>query len=330
MSEQWLVEKMAALNLAFVPSGPISRKDMFKGRSAQITEALAAVLRPSEHLVIVGERGVGKSSLANIIFDIIAGLSSQMPAYRYGKVNCGDRETFDSLWREVLRTVKFTHQEKRVGFSAGPSPEPQSVAYTLSDTLPDQELTPARVVGIIKGNPGIWVFDEFNTLRKTEAQPFSDLIKALSDAGSQAKVVLVGVADSLAQLLRDHSSVERSVPNAIFATVLLACALAKKDPFGYFKMSDVTSPLSKLRKRRVVAGTFATHLAAFCSEERGAPLCRRGARHNYAYRFTNPLLQPYTVLKGLVGNQLKEEWLGALATSNEGTEARNPTEQPPA
>ncbi|RJQ77159.1 MAG: hypothetical protein C4519_13880 [Desulfobacteraceae bacterium] len=394
---------------AFNPAGPISRKDMFKGRSQQISDSLNAVFQPYQHLVIVGERGVGKSSLANIIYDLITSLGKKVPSYWYGKVNCGKRETFTSLWKEAFRNVKFTQKIAPVGFTQGLATGNETT-YTLTDVLTEREFTPSRIVSIIRDNPGVWVFDEFNTLPRREAQPFADLIKALSDAGAKAKIALVGVADSLAALIEDHGSIDRSVrqilmprmapaeleeiltgaesitglnfhgaskneiiglsqglpyfthqvglcsakaavsqlktsiapedisagidealraseesireayrlaihsrkPSALYAHVLLACALASKDPFGFFKQTDVSETLSSIRKRRTVPGVFAAHLAGFISQDRGSILSRRGSPQNYVYRFSNPLLQPYTIMMGIKSGMIPPDWLNNL------------------
>ena len=56
--------------------------DVFAGRREQMDRAFAAVFSPGEHAVIYGERGVGKSSLANIIYDVVveAGEHNFIPA----------------------------------------------------------------------------------------------------------------------------------------------------------------------------------------------------------------------------------------------------------
>jgi hypothetical protein len=101
-------------------------------------------------------------------------------------------------------------------------------------------------------------------------------------------------------------------PTALYAHVLLACALARKDPFGFFKQTDVSDPLSRIRKRRIVPGVFAAHLSAFISTARGNILARRGSPQNYVYRFSNPLLQPYTIMMGIKSGMIPQDWLNHL------------------
>jgi hypothetical protein len=55
----------------------------------------------------------------------------------------------------------------------------------------------------------IIVIDEFDRLRPDRRRAFADMVKTLSDDAVAATVVLVGVADSVEQLLAEHQSVER-------------------------------------------------------------------------------------------------------------------------
>jgi hypothetical protein len=54
------------------------------------------------------------------------------------------------------------------------------------------------------------VFDEFDRLANMEARGLmSDTIKSLSDYGSSATVLVIGVADSVSDLIQEHQSIER-------------------------------------------------------------------------------------------------------------------------
>src|SRR5947209_14540857 len=55
----------------FQPRTPVSTREFFAGRWGQITTLADAVGQAGLHVVIYGERGVGKSSLANIVKPVI-------------------------------------------------------------------------------------------------------------------------------------------------------------------------------------------------------------------------------------------------------------------
>ena len=94
----------------------------------------------------------------------------------------------------------------------------------------------------------------------------------------------------------------------LYPSVLLACALATTDDLGRFQQSSVVSPLNKiLPGKNYQAATFALHMNAFCEPDRGSVLQRFGTARNYRYRFSDPMLQPYVILKGLSENRLTDE-----------------------
>jgi Cdc6-like AAA superfamily ATPase len=80
------------------------------------------------------------------------------------------------------------------------------------------------------------------------------------------------------------------VADGTFPDVVLACAVADADEFGFFAATDV----------RVRGETDATpYLDALASPEAGGLLQRRGGSRP-RYRFVNPLLQPYVLMRGVV------------------------------
>jgi hypothetical protein len=81
--------------------------------------------------------------------------------------------------------------------------------------------------------------------------------------------------------------------------VLLACALAEEDEFGFFASSDVREPLSRILHRPSETSTFARHLERLSGDSRGAILQRSSVAGTARYRFVNPLLQPYVAMRGI-------------------------------
>lgn len=61
-----------ASSVCFSPSAPITRKDLFAGRTKQLMQLIDAVTEPGQHAVIYGERGVGKTSMAAVCVEIFA------------------------------------------------------------------------------------------------------------------------------------------------------------------------------------------------------------------------------------------------------------------
>ena len=87
-------------------------------------------------------------------------------------------------------------------------------------------------------------------------------------------------------------------PDNLFRKVLLACALAEKDGLGRFA-ADVREPLRRVTERDWYGIThFQSHLTKFCDPQRGPVLRRSGVPRSYRYRFTDPRMIPYVILKG--------------------------------
>lgn len=59
--------------------------------------------------------------------------------------------------------------------------------------------------------PSIVVLDEFDRIDSTTSSAMSDTIKTLSDHATDTTLVLVGVADSLDQLIEGHQSIDRAL-----------------------------------------------------------------------------------------------------------------------
>lgn len=251
------------------------------------------------------------------------------------------------------------------------------------------------------------IVDEFDRLDISVTTAIADTVKMLSDHAVPATIVLVGVADSVDQLIKEHASVERAlvqVPmprmsgqeirgiivnglarlgmtatedalehvvllsqglphythllglngtlNAVeedstevtaqhiekaviksvettqssirsayskatssnraenlYGHVLLACAMTEPDELGFFAPGAVREPMSILMGKQYDIPSFARHLYDFTEEEKGPILERIGTERKYRYRFKNPLIQPYVIMKGLADGKISQEAL---------------------
>ena len=67
-------------------------------------------------------------------------------------------------------------------------------------------------------------------------------------------------------------------------------------------------------KKRYEIAAFSRHLADFCSDDRGPVLERTGVPRRYRFRFRNPLLQPFVIMKGLAEKLITRSDLSNLET----------------
>jgi hypothetical protein len=107
--------------------------------------------------------------------------------------------------------------------------------------------------------------------------------------------------DEVDETTRESYAKATQSPRAVnfLKQTLLACALAPTDEFGRFTASYVREPLSQILKKERDIPDFNRHLKAFCSVDRGFILEREGNPRNYHYRFRDPLMQSYVMMKGV-------------------------------
>jgi hypothetical protein len=88
-------------------------------------------------------------------------------------------------------------------------------------------------------------------------------------------------------------------PGHYLRETLLACAMAPPDEFGRFTAASVRDPISDILRKPREIPDFNRHLKAFCSLDRGFILEREGTPRNYHYKFRDPLMQSYVMIKGV-------------------------------
>ena len=110
--------------------------------------------------------------------------------------------------------------------------------------------------------------------------------------------IATSVERSQESIAQQYYSATYSARENLYKQVLLACACAESDDRGFFSAGAVRDSLSRILERPMEIPQFAMHLNAF-STDRGPILKKVGLRKRFRYRFTNPLVQPYVLMKGI-------------------------------
>ncbi len=401
--EEW-VNLRAEVTEAFSPGAPVQERDLFSGRASQITSLEDAVNQRGRHAIVYGERGVGKTSLVNVLPLVMHRPNKELI---YVRVNCDPTATFVSLWKKVFKRMTYVTSSlegpvtKKISEDFGTELSPDDVQLVLSE--------------FSNNHIPIIVLDEFDRIKDASTnQLVADTIKALSDYSVNATIVVVGVAEDVSSLIQGHESITRCLiqikmprmsteelkqlvltryyrcgiqtdadavwkiiflsrglpyythllamhaaryaidhkktvvkhedvdkaledaiteldqsikekyvmavrsqraEDTLYAPVLLACAFATTDELGRFQQAAVAAPLNKIVPgRSYQASTFALHMNAFTEADRGGVLQRFGTTRNYRYRFADPMMQPYVILKGLQEGRLNDEVAETFAT----------------
>jgi Cdc6-like AAA superfamily ATPase len=403
-----------SIGKVFTPAKPISTGTFFAGRFTQLVAVQNAITEDGRHVIIYGERGVGKTSIANMV-ELIAQIKDGTPRHVV-KVTCSRNATFARLWETIFRQIPYS---SHVTEGAGFTPSPNVHIGTMYDLLPPPaEITPeiiAHYLGIVAEYLSadiVIVIDELDRLRSAETRVgIADVLKNLSDNGVPATIVLVGVGDSVDQLVEAHASLPRNLvqvrihrmspkelveimdkgfkeldmtiePRAkriiaalsqglphyvhllakyaaerafnegkdevtsnhvaaavreaienvaestrsahykatmsaqenLFQEILLACALANEDNMGFFTPSDVRAMMCEIAGDQYSSTSFTRRLSEFCTERRGQILQQTGRSRNYRYRFTDPLMEPFIVLKGLFDELIDEDTIARVTS----------------
>lgn len=176
------------ISQVFSPGAPIDESELFAGRVDQIRDLINAVNQRGQHAIVFGERGVGKTSLANTFTLLLHRPTAPATAKR---INCDGVTNFQNLWKKVFEEIQF---DAIVSKDSGPDDIRRMLTHIPGAARP------------------IIVLDEFDRLPagKTPAL-IADTIKSLSDHSADTTLILVGVADSVNDLLRGHASVGRAL-----------------------------------------------------------------------------------------------------------------------
>lgn len=187
---EWGLAQAAAQRL-FNPSSPIDEDRLFSGRIEQVGDLLGVVYEKGAHAILYGERGVGKSSLANTITSKIPPAITNI---QFLKENCRPEDTFFTLWAKML--FKFEYDD-----------------VFVSDYLKD-ETRDYMVIKILESLPRnkqyVFIFDEFDRIKSQSTKSaIADTIKHFSDYPQNITVVIVGVGFSIEELFGAHPSIQR-------------------------------------------------------------------------------------------------------------------------
>jgi Cdc6-like AAA superfamily ATPase len=401
--EDWAARR-GDVTEAFSPGAPVQERDLFAGRAPQISALEDAVNQRGRHAIVYGERGVGKTSLANVLPLVMHRPNKELIHVR---VNADPTDNYVSLWKKVFKRMTYESSAtggsitRKIAEDFGAELTPDDVQLVLSDFSSNQM--------------PIIVLDEFDRLQdKTATQLVADTIKALSDYSVNATIVIVGVAEDVSSLIQGHESITRCLvqikmprmsteemkqlvltryrrcglstdadtvwkivflarglpyyahllamhaaryaltqkrvsvrhqdvdkalegaiseldqsikekyvvavrsqraDDTLYAPVLLACAFATTDELGRFQQTAVAGPLNKIIPgKNYQASTFALHMNAFTEDDRGRVLQRFGTPRNYRYRFADPMMQPYVILKGINEGRLTDETAEIFST----------------
>jgi Cdc6-like AAA superfamily ATPase len=195
----------AKLRHAFTPSQPVADRRLFAGRDNVLKTMIRAIEDQRLHVVLYGERGIGKTSLLHVLTQAAA-----EARYIVVYTSCGANSNFDETFRAAAAEIPLLFHS---GFS--PTAAETEKGSTLADLLPHEPLSPRKFGDLcakLTGTRVLIILDEFD---RAESGPFrrdvAELIKNLSDRLGRVQLVLAGVAADLTELVEHIPSIRRNL-----------------------------------------------------------------------------------------------------------------------
>lgn len=195
-------EKIRILSEVFSPTAPIQDRSLFFGRIEQLSKVHQAILERGQHAILYGDRGVGKTSLANIASAIFSDVI-------VSKVTCNRTEDFRTLWLKALSKITFVRSSSGIGFRANTNLEETQLDLFVDNRTVVNATDIESVLSKLDDRLFI-IFDEFDSVRNKDTKiRMADTIKTLSDNIPNVTILIVGIAESVTELIGNHPSVER-------------------------------------------------------------------------------------------------------------------------
>ncbi len=366
---------------------PVTRRDRFAGRRQCLHDLQHVLLTSGQHALVLGERGIGRTSLLNVLPASLEG------PRRAAAVTVRAGDDLGSLWARIASALAVepagtTSSAMAATLSRVAAGEP--VLVTVDDVhvaTPELRRDLAAVVGALVSPPtqatlvfaalgmdvaGAWpeaalLANALDThllprLAADEAQELAEdvhaeagvdatpealhtiaergaglpgavrrLAVASADAAhaagasrvdvahvEQACATVLAGADEDVKLAYEHATIRAR--RGIFPEILWACAHTPREVDGSFATLAVRQTLQRMLKREIRGLT--NQISVLAEGTRGQVLIRVSGAPNPRYRFADPRLEPYVLLRGLGDRDLpqvpahadaEESWLREAA-----------------
>lgn len=204
----------------FTPFSPVHKSELLSGRETEILSVISSINTPGQHALIYGNRGIGKSSLANVIAEIA---KNDLNYSVYIK-KCSTDDSFISILSEVFKqlgidvrcTESVQENSETSGAKIGIALFGGDIGSNRKKTeriIHDMQFSsPSWAANYLKNERSLLIIDEADILNgENEKLKLAEFIKHLSDYKSLLKVLVVGISNTGRDLICNHRSVERCI-----------------------------------------------------------------------------------------------------------------------
>lgn len=197
------------------PSKPIDTFEQLVGRTKQLDSVEEAINSPGKHIFIYGDRGAGKTSLAQTIAHKHH-TSASSPIFSA----CGAKTTFSSIIADIAsqlvgRSMLNAKESSLAVTGSLGSALSANASFKVSER-PIEHIDLNKAAALLsegaarRGHRCLVIIDEFENLPSTEDRAlFAELVKQLSDRSIPITLIFCGIGRSLEDLLQGHASAHR-------------------------------------------------------------------------------------------------------------------------
>jgi len=193
------------LRKAYTPAQPISDRQLFAGRRGLVATMIRAIEDERVHTIVYGQRGIGKTSLLQVIAD-----AAREARYVVSYASCGATASFDETFRAIAADIPLMFHS---GY--GPKAPEAEQGGMFADTLRPGPVTPrlaADLCSKVTGTRVLVIVDEFDRCGSPEfRRDMAEFLKNLSDRSVRVQLLIAGVAENLDDLLETGALLQRNV-----------------------------------------------------------------------------------------------------------------------
>jgi uncharacterized protein len=197
------------------PSSPIQSSENLHGRHGELNQIEQALYAPGRHIFIYGDRGVGKTSLAQT-----AAFAHQSADNLPIMKSCTSDSTFFDIIHSIAQSIIQNPILQKITTTQKAGVQASLLSYEYQKTI-EQGAVPEikdlnAAIALIKylaeyySENTIVLIDEFDLMKSSvERTHFADFIKQLGDHKVKIKFIFCGIGESLDQLIESHGSCYR-------------------------------------------------------------------------------------------------------------------------
>ncbi len=199
-----LSRRKLALRDALGASQPVIGRESFAGRHDALAQLITCIEQQRVHVVIYGERGIGKTSLAHVFAE-----TAREARYLVLYGSCGTEAQFDAMFRSFAARIPRLFHKSVLPNSA------EAERGDHFDTMLEEHFGPRELADLfadVIGTRVIIILDEYDrVLDANFRRDVAELIKNLSDRAARVQLVLTGVAQNLDELIGYAPSIRRNI-----------------------------------------------------------------------------------------------------------------------